>query len=143
MSLIQEMKGVVMNLLGVINACLSVTTLEAKLAAYSVLPLLATVFFLFICILSSWLTIMAVVAYGLMQILHSVWLVLAGMIGLHGIALIILACCLRYNLKQMSFEKTRTYLAQLRLAKGVSCERSENNNQTNSSTRKLATTPST
>lgn len=103
------MKGLITNQLGLIRACLSVTTLEAKLAVNSVLPLLVTVFLLFICILSTWFTVLVLIAYSLMQMVHSVLLVLVSMIGLHGIVLVILWYCFRFNLKQLSFQKTRAY----------------------------------
>ena len=112
MRLIKELEGLISNQLSVIKTCLSMTKLEAKLAGLSVVPLLINVCFLLVCVMSTWVTAMVILGYILMQTLGSIPLALSGVFIFNMLTLALLFLYLRFNLKKMSFEKTRAYLSR-------------------------------
>lgn len=117
MRFIEELEGLVSSQVGVIKTCLSLTKLEARLAGLSLFPLLVNLCMLLVCLTLVWLTAMSMLTYVLMQALDNVLLALA-CVFLFNIVLVGLLCkYLLFNLKNMSFEKTRAYLSGSREAK--------------------------
>ncbi len=112
MRLIHEMEAFVSSQFNVIKTGLSMTRLEAKLALLSIYPLIITVCMLFVVLLSTWFTTMGMLVYELMHLANSLILALSGVLLLNIIMLAILLKYLSINLKNMSFEKTRAYLAR-------------------------------
>ena len=112
MKLIHEMEAFVSSQLNVIKTGLSMTRLEAKLALLSIYPLIINVCMLFVVLLSTWFTTMGMLVYELMHLVNSLILALSGVLILNIIILAILLKYLSINLRNMSFEKTRAYLAR-------------------------------
>ena len=111
MSALKEIEGLIANQLLVIKACLSMTKLEAKLAGLSVFPLLVNVCLLLVCVMSTWFTAQAFIGFTLMRIFDSIMVAFVGIFALNLFSLVLLLFYLQFNLKKMSFEKTRAYLA--------------------------------
>ena len=112
MRFIHEMEGLVSSQLNLIKTGFSMTKLEARLAILSIYPLIINVCMLFVVLLSSWLTAMGMLFYGLMHVVDSLILALSGIFLFNLLILAILFKYLLFNLKNMSFEKTRAYLAR-------------------------------
>ena len=106
------MEAFVSSQLNVIKTGLSMTRLEAKLALLSIYPLIINVCMLFVVLLSTWFTTMGMLVYELMHLVNSLILALSGVLILNIIILAILLKYLSINLRNMSFEKTRAYLAR-------------------------------
>ena len=139
MSVFKEIEGLIANQVLVIKACLSTTKLEAKLAGLSVFPLLVNVCLLLVGVMSTWLTAQAFIGYTLMQTFDSITVAFVGTFALNLLAVVLLLFYLRFNLKKMSFEKTRAYLASYtqvrRVPKDLQNECQEKNNARDSSAR--------
>lgn len=112
MRFFNEIAGLVSSQLSVIQTGLSMTRLEARLALLSIYPLIINVCMLFVILVSTWLTAMLMIGYGLMQLEHNLILTLLGIFMFNLLVLGVLLKYLLFNLKNMSFEKTRAYLAR-------------------------------
>ena len=85
--------------------------LESKLAGLSVYPLLVNVCMLFVALTSLWCSLMVLIAYLMVLLLDSYLITLIAIVLLNTIILLSLLKYLSYNLKNMSFEKTRSFFA--------------------------------
>lgn len=110
MGFIDEIEGLVSSQFNVIKEGLLLTRLEARLALLSIYPLIINVCLLFVMLVSTWLVMMGMLGYGLMQYVDSVLLALSGVLMVNILLLGLLFRYLVFNLKSMSFEKTRAYL---------------------------------
>ena len=88
------------------------TKLEAKLAMLSVYPLIINVCMLLVILTSTWLALMGMLGYGLMLAFDSIILAMSGVLLVNGLVLGLLFGYLLFNLKNMSFAKTRAYLSR-------------------------------
>lgn len=111
MRLLNELEGYVSSQLSVIKTALTMAKLEAKLAGLSFYPLLINVCFLLVCLTSTWVTVMAALGYILFYFFSSLALAFFGVFLLNIIIAVLLLKYLRFNLKQMSFQKTRAYVS--------------------------------
>ncbi len=111
MRLLNELEGYVSSQFSVIKTALTMTKLEAKLAGLSLYPLLINVCFLLVCLTSTWVTLMVAFGYVLVYFFGSLPLAFSGVLLLNIITAGLLLKYLRFNLKQMSFQKTRAYLS--------------------------------
>lgn len=109
MKIFEEVDTYISSRLSSIGSLLSLIKLEAKLAGLTVLPLLVNLCLLFVILLSFWFSLMSLVAYLIFVQAHSFWIALGSITLLNLIALIALVRYLVFNLKTMSFEKTRHY----------------------------------
>ena len=114
MRFIEELEGLVSSRIGVIKTCISMTKLEAKLAGLSIFPLLINLCMLLVSLTCIWLTAMGMLTYLLVQTFDSVLIALAFVFLFNSALLGLLCKYLLYNLKKMSFEKTRAYLSRRR-----------------------------
>jgi predicted membrane protein len=112
MKLLEETEGYVSDKLGVIKKLLSLMKMEAQLAGLSVYPLLVNLCALFIVFITVWFLAMFLIGYGISLVLGNlVWAVFC-------VFLLNLACLLgllkylAFNLRNMSFAKTRNYFTQ-------------------------------
>lgn len=112
MRFIDEVEGLVSSQVNIIKLGLSMTRMEARLAMLSVFPLIINVCMLLVILVSTWLTVMGMLGYGLMQVVDSLILTLAGILIFNVLVLGLLFRYLSVNLKNMSFEKTRAYLSR-------------------------------
>lgn len=112
MNIIEEIEKLVFNKIGVFKSLYSLIKHEAKLAGLSVVPLAITLFCLFIVLMSSWLVVTVLLGYCIYLIadnsLISILLVFLFNISI----LFVLTKYLVFNLKNMSFEKTREYFSK-------------------------------
>lgn len=112
MKIIEELEGYVSNKIGIVSTLLSLFKLEAQLAGLSIYPLLINLCMLLITLLTTWCTVMLLVGYFVYIYFGTLVLGLALVFMLN---LILIACLLKYltyNLKSMSFMKTRKYFSQ-------------------------------
>lgn len=111
MRLLNELEGYVSSQFSAIKTALTMTKLEAKLAGLSLYPLLVNVCFLLVCLTSTWATLMVALGYALFYFFGSLTLAFSGVFLLNIITAMLLLKYMRFNLKQMSFQKTRAYLS--------------------------------
>lgn len=109
MKIFEEFDAYISSRLNSIGSLLSLIKLEAKLAGLTVLPLLINLCLLFVILLSFWFSLMSLAVYLIFVQAHSFWIALGSITLLNLIALIALIRYLAFNLKTMSFEKTRHY----------------------------------
>lgn len=111
MNLFEQIEGLVSNKLATMKTILSIFKLEARLAGLSIFPLILNVCLLFIIIITLWLSTMVIIGYVALlflgTFLPSIFLILI----LNLVLFIALLRYLSFNLKSMSFEKTRAFLS--------------------------------
>lgn len=112
MEALKQLEALVAAKISVIKTAWSLMRLEAKLAGLSVFPLLLNICMLFVVLITLWLTAMFLVGYlafwASNRFLLSISLVLLLNIGF----LLGLLKYLSFNLKCMSFPKTREYFSE-------------------------------
>ncbi|WP_454780720.1 hypothetical protein [Legionella sp. WA2022007384] len=112
MEFLQQLKKLILAKISVYKTAYSLVCLEAQLAKLSIVPLLLTIFMLFIVLMTVWLSITTLIGYSLFLISNRPVLALLLIIFLNIGLLLVLIRYLSFNLKNMSFEKTRTYFFQ-------------------------------
>ncbi|WP_392536511.1 hypothetical protein [Legionella sp. 227] len=112
MEVFKQLEALVTAKISVIKTVWSLIRLEAKLAGLSVFPLLLNICMLFVVLITVWLSAMFLLGYFLFlasnRFLLSISLVLLLNVGF----LLGLLKYLSYNLKSMSFPKSRAYFSQ-------------------------------
>lgn len=112
MKVIEEIEGLVSSKLNVIKSTFAMFKLEAKLFGLSVFPLILNICFLFVILLSLWLCVMVSLGY-LVLIISNSFLLAITLVLLLNVGLLVGALhYLRFNLTNMSFEKTRDYFSK-------------------------------
>lgn len=112
MNAIDELSGFVSSKLQVIYAIVSIIKLETRLAGLSILPLLVNLCVLLIVLMSTWALIMLVLGYAFYLYFANLLFSLLAICLINCLMLIVLIRYLAFNLKNMSFEKTRELIAQ-------------------------------
>lgn len=112
MKLKEQLEGLLVDGFSIVKTLLAILTLEIKLARLSVYPLLLNLVLLLVILLSLWFLVMVTVGYLLMGYLESLGLALLSVISLQLILLFCLLQYLKYNLKNIGFEKTRAYFSK-------------------------------
>lgn len=111
MNIVQDIESYVVNKVGEAKSLMALAKLEAKLAKLSLVPLLITLFAMLFVVSSTWLFTMILLSYGIFYFFHNIWFALGGVLIFNLIILGILVKYLLFNIKSMSFEKTRKYLS--------------------------------
>ena len=111
MKVTEEIGSYIASQFKTIKALISLVVLESKLAGLSVYPLLVNVCMLFVALTSLWCSLMVLIAYLMVLLLDSYLITLIAIVLLNTIILLSLLKYLSYNLKNMSFEKTRSFFA--------------------------------
>jgi membrane protein implicated in regulation of membrane protease activity len=111
MNLFSHVEGYASNSIGAVKTIFSIMKLEAKLASLSVLPLLLNLCTLFVVLITVWFSAMVFLSYGIFLASGYVWVALSAILLLNLILCVLLFRYLKYNLKSMSFEKTREYFS--------------------------------
>ena len=109
MKLLEELDGYITSQFSSIKSLFSLIKLEAKLAGLSVFPLLLNLCMLFIVLISFWFSLMALSLYFIYIHTNSYWIALGSISLFNLIILVGLFKYLSFNLKTMSFERTRHY----------------------------------
>jgi hypothetical protein len=112
MNIIEALEGLVSGKLNIIKTVIVIMKLEARLAGDSLLPLIVNLCMIFGVLITIWLLTMFILGYFLMlafdnalYALLSIWIVNVSLFfGLFR--------CVRSNLNNMSFEKTRHYFSK-------------------------------
>ena len=111
MKLIEQIEGLVSNKIATLKTIFSIVKLEARLAGLSIFPLLLNVCMLFVILITLWLSIMFLIGYCAVLFLGT-FLSAGFLILFLNLSLLLgLLKYLKYNLNNMSFEKTRAYLS--------------------------------
>lgn len=96
----------------VVKDIYSIIKLETRLAGLSVFPLLFSIGMLIVMLLTAWLTTMMLLVYGLFLAIQSLLIAILLVFLFNLIFLLIVVKYLLFNLKCMSFEKTREYFSK-------------------------------
>ncbi len=110
MQVFNALEGLVSNKLEEVKLFISMVTLEARLAGLSIFPLIATVCLFFVVLMAAWLATMCMLGYAVMLACGNVIIAIACTLLFNMMVLYLLFIYLQFNLKKMSFEKTRQYL---------------------------------
>lgn len=130
MKIIEEAEGYVSDKLGVIKKLFSLIKMEAQLVGLSVYPLLLNLCALFIIFITVWFLAMFLTGYFILLALGNFLLTVFCVFLLNLVLLLGLLKYLTFNLRKMSFEKTRNYFTQKesndydRLEKTINCRNS-------------------
>ncbi|MBI2785313.1 MAG: hypothetical protein HYX60_02980 [Legionella longbeachae] len=112
MEAFKQLESLVTAKIDVVKSICSIIKLEAKLAGLSIFPLLLNICMLLVVLISVWLTTTLLLGYLIFltsnHLLLSIGFVLLLNIGL----LFALLKYLSFNLKSMSFQKTREFFSQ-------------------------------
>jgi hypothetical protein len=111
MKFIDEVEGYVSGQFNLIKNFVSLIKLEARLAGLTIVPLIVNVMMICIIIITLWLSFMTLLGYLIIVTLNNYWLAIGSIVLVNLLMLGGLIKYLTYNLKAMSFEKTRNYLS--------------------------------
>lgn len=109
MSVLDELEGLVADKLNAIKTLFSMTKLEVKLARLSVVPLVITACMLLVVVMAGWGSVMGMLGYAVLLLSHNILLSFTAALLLNLILFFLLKRYLVFNIRQMSFEKTRKY----------------------------------
>lgn len=110
MKIIEEIEGLVSSKLAVMKTMMSIIKLETRLAGLSIFPLLLNVCMLLIVLMTLWASTMTLLGYFLIVTFDNPMLAIGSIVLLNLAIILGLSKYLAFNLKQMSFEKTREYI---------------------------------
>lgn len=111
MSFFLEIENLVSAKIEVVKTAVSILKLETRLAGLSVYPLLLNLCCLLIGLIGLWTSSMLAIGYVLELWMHNILLCILAVLFLHIVIVLGLIRYLSFNLKNMSFEKTRAYIA--------------------------------
>lgn len=111
MSFFLEIENLVSAKLEAVKTAVSIFQLETRLASLSVYPLLLNLCCLLIGLMGIWTSSMLAIGYILELWMHNLLLCILAVLLLNMFIVFGLLKYLSFNLKNMSFEKTRQYLA--------------------------------
>jgi hypothetical protein len=109
MKIFDQIQGLASNSLGVVKTVFSIMKLEAKLAGMSIYPFLLNICMLFIVLITLWCSAMVLMGYLIAINTGYITIAIGSVLALNLIVGILLLSYLKFNLKCMSFEKTREY----------------------------------
>lgn len=113
MEVLKQAETLVSAKLAALKDLFTMIRLEARLAGLSIFPLLVSVCMLFVVLMTVWLFASLLMGYGIFLLIHKN--IFLSLILVFLINLMLFAILLRYllfNIKNMSFEKTRAYFSQ-------------------------------
>jgi len=112
MKLFEQIDGFASDSLSLIKTIVSIFKLEAKLARLSIIPLILNLSMLFIIAITVWLSSMFILGYYSVIAFHSIIIAAAIILLINLLILISLIQYLKFNLCNLSFEKTRAYFSK-------------------------------
>ena len=110
MKIIEEVVGLVSSKLDVLKTMISIIKLETRLAGLSVYPLLLNILMLLIVVMALWLLILLLLGYFVVLVSNNVIMAMMLTILFNVAVCLGLLKYLAFNLKKMSFEKTREFI---------------------------------
>jgi len=114
MKTVKQLEGYIVGELATLKLIMSIMKLEARLAGLSIVPLLLNLCLLFIVLITLWLLGMVVLVYFLSLFFQSALPAIFLVLLLNGLFFIVLIAYLLFNVRKMSFEKTRKCISNLR-----------------------------
>ena len=111
MNVFEHLEGFVSGKLSIIKTVVSLIQLETRLAGLSVYPLLLNLCMLFIVLMAVWLSTMLLLGYLFLFLFDNTFAAILFILFLNVVLLVLLLKYLMFNLKKMSFEKTRAYFS--------------------------------
>jgi hypothetical protein len=112
MGIFDALEGLVSGKINILKTVMVIMKLEARLAGLSIFPLLMNLCMLFGVLITVWLSTMVLMGYFLMLALNNMMYTLLIIWIINLCLLIGLIKYLRFNLKNMSFEKTRDFFSK-------------------------------
>lgn len=112
MEALRQVETLVSAKLSVIKTVFTIFRLEARLAGLSVFPLLLNVCLLLIVLMTVWLLSSLLIGYGILLASNSFFISLVVTFLLNLAVFWGLTRYLAFNLKNMSFDKTRSYFSE-------------------------------
>lgn len=112
MEALKQVEELVSTRIHLVKTIFSVMRLEARLAGLSVFPLVLNICLLLIVLMTFWIGISLLLGYEFFVISNNFLLSLVLVVLFNLGVLLGLAKYLTFNLKNMSFEKTRSYFSQ-------------------------------
>jgi hypothetical protein len=112
MKLIDEVEGFISGQFNSIKMVLSLIRLEAKLAGLTLVPLLVNLCMLFVILITFWLSTMVLLGYFIVNTTHHLYWALGTVTALNLVLFAALLKYLTFNMRAMSFEKTRHYFTK-------------------------------
>ncbi len=111
MEALKQVEHLVSTKLTIIKTLCSMIKLEANLARLSVFPLLINLCLLLVILMSLWILTSILIGYGILLAFNNILISLLFVFAFNVIILLSLVKYLSYNLRSMSFEKTRAYFS--------------------------------
>lgn len=112
MQILEDIEGLVSNKIEVFKTILTIVKLETRLAGLSIYPLIFNIAMILVVLITVWSSLMVLMGHSLMYWFSSFILGVLGVLGLNLLIAWGLFQYLSFNLKNMSFEKTRAYFNQ-------------------------------
>lgn len=112
MSVLKEVEGLISSKIDVFKTAFSMMKMEATLAGLSLYPLVLNVCLLLVVLMTTWLFAMLLLAYFSTVAFNNMVLSLLSIVILNGLLLAGLMKYLLFNLRKMSFEKTREFISK-------------------------------
>lgn len=130
----EEIEGLVSSKISSLKTILSIFKMEASLAGLSVYPLLLNLCMLFVVLLTLWFSIMLLIGYFAVLFFGGMLWGMLTILVLNLGLFMGLVKYLTFNLKNMSFAKTRTYLSTKESSKDDKLKKEINSQNCNSGT---------
>ncbi len=111
MSVFVEVESLVVAQIEVIKTAVAILKLETRLASLSVYPLLLALCLLLVGLMGMWAATMLALGYMLAWIVPNTLLCILAMLMFNSLIVVAVLRYMLFNLKNMSFEKTRQYIA--------------------------------
>jgi hypothetical protein len=112
MKLFENIEGFASDCLSLVKTIVSIFKLEAKLARLSIFPLILNLCMLFIIAITVWLSSMFILGYYSALTFNSIIIAAAIVLLINLLSLVLLIQYLKFNLRNLSFEKTRAYFSK-------------------------------
>ncbi len=111
MNILEEVEGLISSKTKSMKLFISLLILETSLARLSIIPLIFTMVTMFVIVFTTWLATMMLWGYLMFTLTSSLIMATVSVVLLNLILLYFLHQLMKYNLKNMSFEKTRAYFS--------------------------------
>ncbi len=111
MDIIDELQGLISSKIKSMQLVFSLIKLETSLARLSIVPLIFNIIMILIVLMTTWFATMMLWGYLFFTLSSSLILAVVSVVLLNLILLYFLFQLVKYNLNNMSFEKTRAYLS--------------------------------
>lgn len=112
MKAVEAIEGIVTSNISKIKTIIAIVKLETQLAGLSIIPLVLNLFMLSAVCISTWGLVNLLAGVLLVKVLGHQWVLIIGLLSVINVGVcLILIKYLAFNLKGISFEKTRALLS--------------------------------